>query len=105
MKSGFLEERRARKLSGETSLGNIDLLFGCRNEDSFIYKSELEMFKSDGTLRSFIVAYSQVEPKKYVQDLIEADKARVRFYNTLEPPGLDKSFLTTFFQNVTQSSS
>ena len=49
------------------------------------------MFKSDGTLKSFTVAYSQVEPKKYVQDLIEADKARVTFYNTFE--AFDKKFV------------
>ena len=97
--SGFLEERRARKLSGESNLGEIELLFGCRNEDSFIYKTELEMFKSDGTLKSFTVAYSQVEPKKYVQDLIEADKARVIFYYTCET-SLFESSRPHFLQTI-----
>ena len=57
------------------------------------------MFKSDGTLKSFTVAYSQVEPKKYVQDLIEADKARVIFYYTCET-SLFESSRPHFLQTI-----
>ena len=44
---GFLEERRVHKTEND---GSIELLFGCRNHDSFIYKDELDMFKYDATL-------------------------------------------------------
>ena len=74
---GFLEERRARRLGADGGVfGEIELYFGCRNEDAFIYKSELEMFKSDGTLSAFTVAYSQVEPKQYVQDVINEETVK-----------------------------
>ena len=44
---GFLDERRVHKTEND---GSIELLFGCRNHDSFIYKDELDMFKYDATL-------------------------------------------------------
>ena len=59
--------------TNSADFGKIELYFGCRNFDSFIYREELDMFKADGTLDSYSIAYSQVEPKQYVQDLIQND--------------------------------
>ena len=61
---GFLEEWE--KIRGQ----NASLIFGCRNEESFIYKKKLEEFKEKGVLKGLHLAFSRIEPKKYVQDIV-----------------------------------
>lgn len=52
--------------------------FGCRNEDDFIYRDELEGYVRDGIV-SLYTAFSRKEgvPKTYVQDLIEQNAEAV----------------------------
>ncbi len=58
--------------------GDIDLFFGCRHSDhDFLYKKELEEFKSHGILTNLFVAFSRdggkKEEKTYVQTLMQND--------------------------------
>ena len=70
---GFLAERRRRKSSYQvhseaiSSLGPIDVIFGCRNKDSFLYKSELDSFKADKTLVS---SYLRPNKPKIIMEYI-----------------------------------
>jgi len=67
---GFLQERAARQ-AGE----NV-LFFGCRDEDDFLYREELEAHEAAGRLQLF-VAFSRKRgvPKTYVQQLIAEQSA------------------------------
>merc|ERR1719436_1263924 len=62
---GFLQERVAGGAKENV------LFFGCRSEDDFMYKEELEGFQSSGFLQLF-VAFSRKagHPKTYVQHLV-----------------------------------
>ena len=62
---GFLEEWG--KIKGEYA----SLIFGCRNQQSFIYQKKLEEFHKNGILKGLHIAFSRVEPKKYVQDVVK----------------------------------
>lgn len=57
--------------------GDIDLFFGCRHSDhDYLYKKELEDFKSRGILTNLYVAFSRDGGKKektYVQTLMQND--------------------------------
>jgi len=69
---GFIQERVA-----DGAMDNL-LFFGCRNEDDFIYREELEMWQGSGMLELH-VAFSRNHgiPKTYVQQLIKREEARV----------------------------
>ena len=74
---GFLQRRKQqlRNLSDEESQkkGPCWLFFGCRlKEEDFLYRSDLEGFKSDGVLDELKCAFSREDPDKktYVQHLI-----------------------------------
>jgi cytochrome P450/NADPH-cytochrome P450 reductase len=75
---GFLQERAARKAKG-ASLGPAMLFFGCRRPDQdYLYADELKAFAADG-ITELHTAFSRGEgPKTYVQDLVAAQKRRVR---------------------------
>ena len=60
---GFLE--RWAEMKGKEAT----LIYGCRDNDSYLYKDKLETFKNAGILTNLIVAFSRIEPKKYVQDV------------------------------------
>lgn len=49
----------------------------CRGEDDYLFREELEAFKSDGVLTSLRVAFSRKTPgkKEYVQHLMTEDGA------------------------------
>ncbi|MFD0710673.1 bifunctional cytochrome P450/NADPH--P450 reductase [Paenibacillus sp. GCM10027626] len=68
---GFLQARRAMKKEGK-QLGAAYLYFGCRNEDDYIYREELELYEQEG-LVNVRTAFSRLEgqPKTYVQHLME----------------------------------
>jgi len=60
---GFIQERKASKATGETVL-----VYGCRDEFDYIYRTELESYRDDGTLSLLDVAYSRIQSDKvYVQ--------------------------------------
>lgn len=61
---GFLQDREASKATGPAIL-----FFGCRNDDDYIYKEEMEGFLARGVLQDLQVAFSRkVKGKKdYVQ--------------------------------------
>jgi len=62
---GFLQDRAA---SGARE--NV-LFFGCRSEDDFLYRQELEDWQASGFLQLFVAYSRKVEaPKTYVQHLI-----------------------------------
>ncbi|KAI8607908.1 hypothetical protein BC830DRAFT_1157493, partial [Chytriomyces sp. MP71] len=67
---GFLQDRQAMGFKAPTS--ETHLFFGCRNDDDFIYKSELEQFQADSVISGLHLAFSrkQGQPKKYVQHLL-----------------------------------
>lgn len=51
--------------------GPIHMFFGCRNEEDFLYKEELQTFVKDHTLTTLDVAMSRVgKNKRYVQHCI-----------------------------------
>jgi sulfite reductase alpha subunit-like flavoprotein len=61
-------------LSSNQQVGDIDLFFGCRRSDhDYLYKTELEMFKSCGILTNLFTAFSREEgmEKMYVQTLMQ----------------------------------
>ena len=55
--------------------GEIDLFFGCRySEHDYLYKNELEEFKSKGILTNLYTAFSRDDSKKtYVQTIMQTD--------------------------------
>lgn len=73
----FLEERVMQKANGAT-LGQAMLFFGCRNDDDYIYRKELEAMEKEGIV-DLKVAFSRPAKgeKTYVQDLIRAERAKV----------------------------
>jgi sulfite reductase alpha subunit-like flavoprotein len=63
-------------LSNYQHAGDIDLFFGCRRSDhDYLYKKELEEFKSIGILTNLFTAFSREEgtEKTYVQTLMQND--------------------------------
>lgn len=74
---GFLQAREHLVKDGEV-LGEAMLFFGCRNEDDFIYRQELEHFESSGLVQLF-VGFSRKPgvPKTYVQSLLRQKKEAV----------------------------
>lgn len=61
-------------LSSNQQVGDIDLFFGCRSSDhDYLYKNELEMFKSSGILTNLYTAFSREDgmEKAYVQSLMQ----------------------------------
>ncbi|KAL3807401.1 hypothetical protein ACHAXA_006669 [Cyclostephanos tholiformis] len=63
-------------LSNYQHAGDIDLFFGCRYSDhDYLYKKELEEFKSRGILTNLFTAFSREEgtEKTYVQTLMKND--------------------------------
>lgn len=75
----FLEERQARKASGDNWL-----FFGDRNrETDFIYQDEMEAMQSEGVLTRLDLAFSRDQAEKiYVQDLMKQSGAQ--FFEWLE---------------------
>ncbi len=74
---GFLQERAARKVQGQT-LGPAMLFFGCRHpEQDFLYEKELQQFAADGVCELHVGFSRGDGPKTYVQHLIAAQKDRV----------------------------
>jgi cytochrome P450 / NADPH-cytochrome P450 reductase len=68
---GFLQDRAARKASGQT-VGKALLFFGCRHaEHDYIYRDELQRFVEQGVVTIF-TAFSRQDPaqKVYVQDRV-----------------------------------
>ncbi|MGE7635393.1 bifunctional cytochrome P450/NADPH--P450 reductase [Bacillus paramycoides] len=67
---GFLQARSAMKQEGKT-LGEAHLYFGCKNEDDFIYREELEQYEKEGII-NLHTAFSRMKnkPKTYVQHLM-----------------------------------
>ncbi|PZD97355.1 NADPH--cytochrome reductase [Paenibacillus sambharensis] len=67
---GFLQARAFLKAEGRP-LGPAHLFYGCRNDDDFLYREELEKYHADGIVQLHS-ACSRKEgtPKTYVQDLI-----------------------------------
>ncbi|RDW85302.1 hypothetical protein BP6252_02892 [Coleophoma cylindrospora] len=67
---GFIAERiRLAQIGRE--VGKMMLLFGCRNDEDYIYREEFEtMHKENPSILEIILAYSRsnVSPKRYVQD-------------------------------------
>ena len=61
---GFLEQWEA--MGGEEAT----LIYGCRNDESFLYKKKLNAFKDTKVLNGLHAAFSRVEPKKYVQERV-----------------------------------
>lgn len=61
--------------SKSTNVGSINLYFGCRDENDYLYREELETYYANGTLTNLNVAYSRKKGQKktYVQDLILKD--------------------------------
>lgn len=96
---GFLQERRARLRAlhldstedgandgdGGVATGTVHhglalLYFGCRHRDQdYLYRKDLEKFRSDGTLDELHVAFSRIEGKEkmYVQHLMAQHSAKL----------------------------
>ena len=81
---GFLQHRRAMRAAagqeGEVEgVGPSWLFFGCRREDEdYLYKSDIEGFTKDKTLTHLEVAFSRAQADKvYVQDLIKKKGAEL----------------------------
>ena len=70
----------------KTGKVETSLIYGCRDDDSFLYKSKLEKLTENGILENLFVAFSRKEPKKYVQDIIQDESERIK--NLIERQGL-----------------
>ncbi|KAJ1558496.1 hypothetical protein HK096_011437 [Nowakowskiella sp. JEL0078] len=79
---GFLQERKSAgfKSKEKGGVSSTVLYFGCRNEDDYIYREEIEQFVSEGTLDAIEVAYSRPKTnmsKKYVQHLLLENASKI----------------------------
>jgi len=76
---GFLEERRARRRSGEELSGDCWLVFGCRSKDKdYLYKDVLNDMLNEGVLSKLSVSFSRDEGgPKYVQDSLRENKEQL----------------------------
>lgn len=76
---GFIQERHAQRAQG-LAVGPVQLFFGCREENDYLYREELETYRDEGTLALLAVAFSRRAgtPKTYVQDLLRAHGDAVR---------------------------
>ncbi len=74
---GFLQARSELKKEGQT-LGVSHLYFGCRNENDYIYRNELEAYDKEGVV-SLHTAFSRKSdsPKTYVQHLMAQNAEEV----------------------------
>jgi cytochrome P450/NADPH-cytochrome P450 reductase len=73
---GFVQERAAMRRNGDT-VGRSLLFFGCRHpEQDYLYREELEEYAKEGVI-TLHVAFSRVEDRAYVQDLIRREKDEV----------------------------
>jgi sulfite reductase alpha subunit-like flavoprotein len=67
---GFLHDLVIAKSNGVT-IGEVHLFFGCRTEDEFLYREEIEHCVASGLVTLHLaVSRSEYQPKEYVQDLI-----------------------------------
>lgn len=73
----FLQERAKLHAIGKP-VGRILLFFGCRNNDDFIYREELDKIQNDlgGKLKIF-TAFSRRGAKTYVQDQVAQHSSEV----------------------------
>ncbi|KAJ3031729.1 UNVERIFIED_CONTAM: hypothetical protein HDU68_000664 [Siphonaria sp. JEL0065] len=67
---GFLQDRKAREFVAPNA--ETHLFFGCRNEDDYIYRQDLEGYEKEGVLSKIHVAFSRskIQRRKYVQHLL-----------------------------------
>ena len=69
---GFLADKKLAKLTG-VDIGETHLFFGCRTQNDFIYKEEIQKAEQDGILKCHLaLSRSPETPKAYVQDKISA---------------------------------
>ncbi|CAM4463022.1 bifunctional cytochrome P450/NADPH--P450 reductase [Paenibacillus tarimensis] len=67
---GFLQARSFLKSEGHP-LGPAYLFYGCRNDDDYLYREELERYHADGIVKLHAAcSRKQGTPKTYVQHLI-----------------------------------
>lgn len=76
---GFLQYREVQQRAlGTAKLGESWLYFGCRDQNDFLYQSQLESWHQSGVLTHLDVAFSRVnEQPVYVQHLIQAQQAQL----------------------------
>lgn len=74
----FLLENASSSSASSSSVGDCWLFFGCKHEEmDFIYRDEIERFKSQGTLTHLYTAFSRDGDRKvYVQHLMTEDVER-----------------------------
>ncbi|KAJ4342800.1 hypothetical protein N0V95_006857 [Ascochyta clinopodiicola] len=66
----FLQERAKLHAIGKP-VGKILLFFGCRNNDDFIYREEIDKIQGElGDKLKIVTAFSRDGPKTYVQDRV-----------------------------------
>ncbi|WP_091171031.1 bifunctional cytochrome P450/NADPH--P450 reductase [Paenibacillus sp. 1_12] len=67
---GFLQARSALKRQGK-KLGEAHLFFGCRGDDDYLYREELERFQEEGIVTLHCAFSRKVDTQKtYVQHLM-----------------------------------
>ncbi len=76
---GFLQERKAC-----AHLHNTFLYFGCKNEEQFLFREELEQYRKDGVIEEITVAFSETSGE-YVQHKILEKKNTVWQLLRLQP--------------------
>ena len=74
---GFIQERAAQLVSGR-KVGRTLLYFGCRSEEYYLYKDELEKWKKFDAVEVKLAFSRQPNVEKtYVQDLLWRDRAEI----------------------------
>lgn len=75
---GFIQDRYHQRKAGKDVGPNV-LYFGCRRStEDYLYKDQLENWRSDNTLTDLRVAFSRdQEHKVYVQHLLNQDKEMI----------------------------
>ncbi|KAI9350749.1 cytochrome P450 [Obelidium mucronatum] len=108
---GFLQDRKARGFVAPNA--ETHLFFGCRNEDDYIYRSELEQYEKEGVLSKIHVAFSRckAQRKKYVQHILIDEGVLIwellndkggRLYVCGAAGGMAKDVRTALLKVVTQ---
>ena len=107
---GFIQERAAQSLCGR-EIGRTILYYGCRNNEDFLYATELNKWSKHGAVEiKSVFSRQNNNGKKYVQDLLWEDRNEInqlyangaRFYTCGSARKLGASIKACFIKIIAE---